>query len=177
MSLFSKPDPLELRPDVERAYQKRPGFFRILRERLHYREGEKMRIVCDFWLYEHDGKPNYRRSDCWTAREPEELHKAGYLPSIRTPGYDNIAWWRVPIFARIHDGFVFDIHRRDADGNLLYSQDTPNTLEDELRSNAVRDFIKGLFKTSLPTMDLQKILMIGILGVGAVFGLMMLGVI
>ena len=37
--------------------------------------------------------------------------------------------------------------------------------------------MKGLFKTTLPTLDLQKIAMIAILGVGAFFGLMMMGVI
>ena len=44
-------------------------------------------------------------------------------------------------------------------------------------SNATRDFMKGLFKTSLPTMDLQKIGLMALLAVGAIFGLMMLGVI
>lgn len=78
---------------------------------------------------------------------------------------------------RIHNAHKFDVrHATDADGILIYSQDTSATLHDAMQSNATQDFIKGMGKTSIASMDLQKILMIGILAVGAFFGMYMLGV-
>ena len=45
-----------------------------------------------------------------------------------------------------------------------------------MQSTATQDFIKGMGKVAMSSMDLQKLAMIGIIAVGAIFGLFMLGV-
>lgn len=154
------------------------SFLDNIRERLKHR-GERIRV--DIWMSMEvvggEKQPIYHRDDCWTEASSDELHKAGYLPGVRVPGYDSIQWWRQPVYVRVLNFQQFNIHVKNEQGQYIYSQDTPSTLNDEMNSNATKDFIKAMFKTTLPTMDVQKIIMIGILGVGAIFGLMMMGVI
>lgn len=149
-----------------------------LKERWAHR-GE--RITVEFYqkrMKVGDREDNYySRDDRWTQVPKAELHQLGFLPGVRVPGYDSIQWWRQPVYVRVQNYQQFDIHAKDDEGRYIYSQDTPSTLNDEMTSNATREFIKAMFKTTLPTMDVQKLIMIGILAVGAVFGLMMMGVI
>ena len=163
--------------DPEREYW-RGSFLDNIVERLHHR-GE--RITVEMWQKMDiiGGKRGayYSRSDRWTQATSAELHELGFLPGVRVPGYDSIQWWRQPVYVRVLNYEQFDIHVKDDQGHYIYSQDTPSTLNDEMTSNATRDFIKAMFKTTLPTMDVQKLIMIGILAVGAIFGLMMMGVI
>lgn len=156
----------------------RGSFFEDLAERTKHR-GEKITVdIIQKMDYVGGIKgPYYDREDRWTEQTSDELHKIGYLPGVRVPGYDSLAWYNVPIYVRLLNWQQFDIHAKDEAGNFLYSQDTPSTLHDEMKSNATQEFIKAMFKTSLPNIDIQKIIMIGILGIGAVFGLMMMGVI
>lgn len=116
------------------------------------------------------------RTDMWTDEPPESLQIAGYKKV--TGLYDSIVWWNVPVYLRIRGGEKFDIrHCVDDKGQLIFSQDTSATLHDAMQSNATQAFIKGMGKTQLASMDIQKIFMIGILAVGALFGLYMLGII
>lgn len=116
----------------------------------------------------------YKRTEIWTDRKPEELQRDGYK---RVTGlHDSILWWGVPIYMRIDGGEKFDITQTDANGNLLYSQDTAATLHDVMQSHATEAFIKGMGKTQLSTMDTQKIIMIAIIAAGAFFGMYMLGI-
>lgn len=178
--MFKKKEEHVRRPmgqDPERAYWK-GSLVEDLRERLAHRN-EK--IIVDFWqrmeIVAGKREPYYDRSDRWTEATSDELHKLGYLPGVRVPGYDSIQWWRQRVYVRLMNWQQFDIHQKDEFGNFLYSQDTPSTLHDEMTSSATQDFIKAMFKTTLPTMDIQKIIMMIILAAGGVFGLMMLGVI
>lgn len=181
--LFKKKNPTPPRNigmDPERAYTN-PGFLKDLRERLVHRTRLGERIIVDLvqGTYIIGGKegPYLKRIDRWTETPPEDLHRAGYLPGKRVPGYDSLCWWHVPIYVKLTNYEQFDIHVKDDAGRYIYSQDTPSTLHDEMVSSATLDFIKSMFKTALPKMDVQRIIMIAILGVGAVFGLMMMGVI
>lgn len=117
----------------------------------------------------------YERSERWTALKGKELEPMGYY---RCEGLkDSIIWWGVPVYLRITGGTAADLSQiRDKDGQRIYSQDTAATLNDVMTSKATENFMRGLGKTALPTMDVQKIIMVGILAVGAVFGLMMMGV-
>lgn len=118
-----------------------------------------------------------RRMDRWTQDRGSELRHTGYTKVINFPGYDSLIWWGVPVYIKFIGFDQFDIHVKDEHGRYIYSQDTAGTLHDEMVSTATHDFLKGLFKTTLPTIDLQKFGLIAILGIGAVFGLMMMGVI
>lgn len=173
-----EPEPRRLMSmDPEREYW-RGSFFGDIIERLRHR-GE--RITVEIWqkMETLAGKTEayYARADRWTQASSDELHKLGFLPGVRVPGYDAIQWWRQDVYVRVLNYEQFNVHVLDDSGNFVYPQDTPNTLHDEMNSNATKDFIKAMFKTTLPTMDVQKIIMIGILAVGAIFGLMMMGII
>lgn len=115
----------------------------------------------------------YSRFDRWTSAKTDELQRQGYL---KIDGlYDSLVYWGVPVYMRINNAKLFDVHARDKDGNYLYSQDTAATLHDTMTSNATQSFLKGMNKVSWQTMDMQKLLMIGLLGAGVVFGMYMLG--
>lgn len=155
------------------------SLFKDLAERWEHR-GEKIRVEFiqrKMKVGDREGY-YYDRIDYWTDATRDELHASGFLPGVRVPGYDAIQWWRQKVYVRLENYQQFDIHQVDEKtGQLLYPQDTPSTLHDEMTSNATKDFIKAMFKATLPTMDVQKIIMIAILGAGAVLGMMMLGVI
>lgn len=120
------------------------------------------------------GEPSYLRKERWTDEEPCELSAKGYREIIGL--HDSIAWSKVKIYCKISNGEMFNIHQTDEKGRFYFSQDTSATLNDFMQSSATRDFIKGMGKTALPEMDIQKIIFIAIIGIGAIFGLKMLGV-
>ena len=154
------------------------GFFADLKERLdHCRERVRIDITEKYMRVGDEEGAFYDRHDYWTELTSDELHQLGYLPAVRMPGYDSIQWWRQKVYVRLLNYKQFDIHVKDESGQFIYSRDTPSTLHDEMTSNATQQFIKAMFKTTLPTMDVQKIIMMALLAVGAVFGLMMMGVI
>ena len=182
MALFKKKLPRTRFTDPQHDYAENT-FFENICERLKYHDGilNKERIYINLTGRTEyiDGRRHfcYHRLDRWTEKKASELREDGYERVINMPGYDSLVWWGVPIYLKL-DGFEqFDIHVKDEKGNFIYSQDTSATLHDEMVSTATRDFLKGLFKTTLPAMDLQKLGMIAILGVGAFFGLMMMGII
>ena len=117
----------------------------------------------------------FSRSDTWQDTPATQLQNAGYK---KIDGlYDSIIFWGVPVYCQIHGGQRFDVSSaRDAAGNLIYSQDTSATLNDFMQSSATQNFIKGMGKTALPAMDLQKIVMIAVIAAGAFFGMYMLGI-
>jgi hypothetical protein len=182
MQFFKKKQQIEVRRptvlDKSRVYWT-GGFFKDLRERFleHFGETIRVDIRQDYRTVGDETGAFYDRHDYWTAMTSDELHQEGYLKAIRMPGYDSIQWWGQKVYVRLQNYTQFDIHQKDDFGRFIYSQDTPSTLHDEMTSNATQQFIKAMFKTTLPTMDIQKIIMMALLAVGAVFGLMMLGVI
>lgn len=120
------------------------------------------------------GSPGYIRSEEWTDETRAELSNKGY---IRIEGlHDSIAWAGSKIYCKIMNGEHADVHITDLKGAFIWSQDTSATLNDFMQSNATRDFIKGMGRTALATMDFQKIVFIGIIGIGAVIGMKLMGV-
>lgn len=120
------------------------------------------------------GEPSYIRREYWTDEDGSILSSKGYREIIGL--HDSIAWSKVKIYCKISNGEIFNIHEKNDKGQFFYSQDTSATLNDFMQSSATRDFIKGMGKTALPEMDIQKIIFIAIIGIGAIFGLKMLGV-
>lgn len=90
---------------------------------------------------------------------------------------DNIMFLGVSQFARISNVEKFNVHVKDDCGRFIFSQDTACTLNDNMMSDNDAKFIKGLGKASLPKMDLQTMIMILIVGAGAIAGLYFMGVI
>lgn len=113
------------------------------------------------------------RYDQWTKKNKISLINEGYIPAVKL--YDTMSMWLVPIFIRFHGGQIFDIHVRDKNGEFIYSQDTPVTLNDDMESTATERFIKQLGKTALPHQSMQQIAFFGILAAGVVLGLFMMG--
>lgn len=180
MGLFKKKSMRPSFMDPEHDYAN-ATFFGDVFERLDRRTFRKEKIYIELFGYWEtvDGQTVQKchRTDRWTMNKASELRTRGFTKVVNFPGYDSLAWWGVPIYIRLINFHQFDVHAKDEYGRYLYPQDTSGTLHDEMISNATHDFMKGLFKTTLPTLDLQKIGMIAILGVGAFFGLMMMGVI
>lgn len=114
------------------------------------------------------------RHDHWTQLSTQELELMGYRKCRGL--YDNLFWWGVPVYLRLEGLSQFDIRQVNERGELIYSQDTATTLHDVMTGNAVADFIKGLARGQPANMDIQKIIAIVIIGVGAVFGMHILGV-
>ena len=112
------------------------------------------------------GDGAYYIRETWTRETERDLSGVAYR---RCSGlHDNLIWWGVPIYCRIHGGMVPDNR-----GNLQ----TASTLYNSYRSNATKEFKRSIGRGSLPAMDLQKIILLSILGGGAVLGLYFLGVI
>lgn len=170
-----------------------PSLWYQLKQRVRHRTLDGQRIIIDIHMFkdkvisggyvsgvgpriEIKEYAAYDRTDLWTTESAEALQKRGYK---KVEGlYDSLIWWRVPVYMRIDGAQVYDVRSAiGSDGMPLYSQDTAATLHDVMQSNATEKFIKGLGKISMSSLDIQKLVMIAIVGVGAVFGLMMMGVI
>lgn len=174
-------------PDRESKYYEKPTImkkFADMKDRgIQWTLGERM-IKVDVSLQKYQTfqdcvkgtwSEGYSRYDRWTSDSAEELQKQGYL---KVDGlYDSIVYWGVPVYMRINNASMFDIHVKDAEGNFIYSQDTAATLHDSMTSNATMAFLKGMNRIAWQAMDMQKIIMIAIVGAGAIFGLYMLGII
>lgn len=140
-------------------------------------KNRKKQIVSDWTFYaeEKNGKiyGKVQRNDRWTDEPKTVLVSKGYHKAIKL--YDTMSMWLVPVFIRFHGDRVFDVTATDEKGRLLYSQDTPVTLNDQMESTATDRFIKQLGKTALPHQSIQQLAFIGILGQGTLLGLFMMG--
>lgn len=146
----------------------------------------KQKLICDIKLakispnilrmQDFPDYQGYMRTEKWTDRPGSELQPEGYMKAVGL--HDNLLWSGVPVYVRIAGGVIADLDKiRDKEGRRIYSLDSAATLNDAMQSNATQDFMRGLGKAATTmTMDIQKLAMIGILAVGAVFGLFMLGV-
>ena len=182
--LFKKPKHKSLLRQNLQYWNK--DFIYIVKERWnHHRFFSGEKILVDIAVKEHLVRsaynsdlvkiPSYEREDQWTSATSKSLNEAGYKRVVGL--YDSILWWGVPVYIRFADLKRFDVHVKDDQGRYLWSQDTATTLNDAMQSQATKEFIKGMGKTAVSSMDMQKLAMMGIVAVGAVFGLMMMGVI
>lgn len=111
----------------------------------------------------------------WVDWTTEKINEDKY--KIAKGFNDSLLFLFVPQYIRIHNMKAFDVSVKDpATGVYIYSQDTASTLHDAMVSQSDMRFRKGMSKVGMQTMDIQTIIMIVIVGVGAIFGLHMLGV-
>lgn len=145
------------------------GFFYDLKQRIKHAFGWKLLITITLRQYPSAPIPinraeEYSIREEWVKLPAEEIARMKY---VRCEGWkDNLAWWGVPVYCRIWNGIVPE----------AVDDQTATYLNDRMQSDATKQFIKSLFKGSLPAMDLQKIILILILAGGAVFGMWALGV-
>ena len=118
--------------------------------------------------------PAYDRSDRWTTWPKAELCKAGYQKAEGL--YDSVLWWGVPVYCRFTGVEEYDIKETDEDGRLIWSQESPSRLNDIIEGALMSKAVKGFGKIEVGKMDLQKLLMFGMIAAGAVLGMWMLGV-
>lgn len=146
-------------------------FFSDLGECIKHSWIKKRILVCDI-IGEHSNVQNqdyYRRIEYWTDTPAAVLHENGYR--ICEGLHDNLAWSGVPVMMKIYN---FKCSTVD---DPRFSKDTPSTLNDRMENNLLNKFAKSLARaTTLAGMDLQKLLLMGIVGVGAIIGMKFLGV-
>ena len=119
------------------------------------------------------------REQFWTNRPSNKILEAGYLPVTGMSRVSSLAWWGVPVYMSITGAEKF-IVPRDKDpktGQFIYPQHTPALIENKIRSQAYINFLKKFKKAGGPEMDTQSIIMLALLGVGAIVGLWWLGII
>lgn len=145
------------------------GFFGDLKARILHLFGWKLLI--DFIL-----KPDYKAPiktgnpeqftvrEAWTRRPLSEISEMGYCHCYGWK--DNLAWWGCPTYIKITGGIVPD----------AINKETATTHNDRMKSNATKKFVRSLWRTSLPSLSIQQIALIGILGIGAVVGMWWMGV-
>lgn len=155
---------------VEHDYLKR-GFFKDLFENIKHCMIHK-RVLCVDLIGEHSntqGKDYYERKEYWTDTPLRILHENGYR--ICDGIHDSIAWIGVPVMMKIYNFKMIEID----DPN--FSQDTPSTLNDRMNNNLLNKFAKSLARAAaIAGMDIQKMILIAAVGIGAIVGMKMLGV-
>ena len=170
---------------------------RILQQKLvvnmHYRIAEQAEneAVESTELIPYDGAPQFvrraestakseqqcTREDFWTNRPTTEIQNAGYLPVTGMPRVSGILWAGVPVFMSITGAEKFVVPRdKDKDGRFTYPQHTPALIENKIRSQATAQFLKKFKRAGGPEMDMQGMIMLILLAVGAVVGCWWLGI-
>lgn len=137
---------------------------------------KRQKLLIDININCVTGSPTYYRMETWTTKKTDEIICMGYKKCVGL--HDNLLWLDIDQYIRINNGCEFDIHQKDKYGNFIYSQDTPATLNDAMTSDSDATFIKGMGRAhTLRGMDLQTLIMIAIVGAGAIAGMYFLGVI
>lgn len=122
------------------------------------------------------GKQKARIKETWTSEKTaalRELHDYHKIVGWK----DSILWAGVPCYIRISNVSSFNTDVVDKAGRRIYSEDTGVTLNDKMTSNNILQFIKGLGKMMMSKMDLQTIILVALVGVGAIAALYFMGVI
>lgn len=126
-------------------------------------------IVCDMIAVfdpEHN-RDYFIRKVYWTDEKPSSLHEQGYRICEGCPDHDNIAWMGVPVFMKIRG---FKMYETD-------EKDDPMFLNDRMQNNLLNKFARSLARAAaLAGMDLQKLILMGAIGIAAVIGMKMFGV-
>ena len=130
---------------------------------------KKRVMVCDIYA-DYDliqDKEYYKREDNWTDEKLTVLHEQGYKRCENLPDHDNIGWIGVPVMVKFHGFKTIETE----------SKDSPMFLNDRMQSNLLNKFAKSLARAALVAgMDLQKIILMGVIGVAALIGMKMFGV-
>lgn len=119
------------------------------------------------------------REEYWVNIPASDLMAGGYLPVSGMARHDSLLWFNVPVYLDVTGAYKFEVPR-DLDpktGRPVYPQHTPAILDNMFKSQATREYIKGMTKTAMAKMDGQALLMLVILVIGAIGGLFLLGII
>ena len=147
------------------------GFFKNLFENIKHRVIHKRVLMVDI-IGKHSNVQNkdfYERKEHWVDTPKELLHENGYR--ICDGIHDSLAWWGVPVMMKIHNFKLVEV----TDPN--FSQDTPSTLNDRMNNNLLNKFAKSLARAAaIAGMDIQKMILIGAVGIAAIVGMKMFGV-
>lgn len=156
--------------EIENDYTEEIWYQQIFRNIWHsWIKGRKLLIDIYGKPWVLGGKPSYRRSEKWTDVKRSEIHSRGYRPAFGL--HDSIIWWRVKMYARIHNFEEFDMETAYPE-----RKETAETLNDAMLSDSDEKFKKGLLKTAMTSAaDWQKIGLIAVLGIGVVIGAKILG--
>lgn len=159
--------------EIEHNYTKRGIFkaFKDLFECIWYGWIKGMRFKVDITGRDYLLKSNqwYDRKEYWTSEKSEDLHATGYksIDGLK----NSLIWWGIPIYGRLQGFKTLEITDPNA------SKDTPMTLDDRMHSNLTTKFAKSLARaTTLAGMDLQKMLLMGAIAIGAIIGMHYFGV-
>ena len=120
------------------------------------------------------GEEKHRREEFFTNMDRAKIIADGHKPCVGL--HDHIAWAFIPQYMKLSNFEKFNVHVRDKNGSFIFSQDTSGTLHDAMVSENDHKFIKGFGKVEMSKMDLQTMIMILVVGAGAVFGLHFMGV-
>lgn len=99
----------------------------------------------------------YSKTVLWRSLTPEALRRMGFVEG--TNFMDNILYAGVKVYVRF----------RGFEAAEPPNAETSSTMYDYFRSDAQRDFVKGMTSISMPPMDLQKI---GIIAAAIVTGIL-----
>ena len=126
-------------------------------------------LIADYDVVQH--KEYYIREEYWTDDELSLLHEIGYRRSEDTPDHDNLGWLGVPVMIRLHGFRTIEVTDPEA------SKDDPMFLNDRMSNNLLNKFAKSLARAAaLAGMDLQKLILMGAIGIAAVIGMKIFGV-
>ena len=147
------------------------GFFKDLLQNIKHRMIHKRVLMVDI-IARHSNVQNkdyYERKEYWVDTPKRILHENGYR--ICEGIHDNLAWWGVPVMMKIHGFKMIEVD----DPN--FSQDTPSTLNDRMNNNLLNKFAKSLARAAaIAGMDIQKMVLIGAVGIAAIVGMKLFGV-
>lgn len=122
-------------------------------------------IIANYDVVQH--KEYYIREDNWTDDKLSVLHENGYRKCENLPDHDNLAWMGVPVVIKLHGFKTFEDVPRDK----------PMFLNDRMQNNLLNRFAKSLARAAIVAgMDIQKIILMGAIGVAALIGMKMFGV-
>ena len=147
------------------------GFFKDLLQNIKHRMIHKRVLMVDI-IARHSNTQNkdyYERKEYWVDTPLRVLHENGYR--ICDGIHDSIAWIGVPVMMKIYGFKMIEVD----DPN--FSQDTPSTLNDRMQNNLLNKFAKSLARAAtIAGMDIQKMILIAAVGIGAIVGMKMFGV-
>ena len=147
------------------------GFFKDLWQNIKHRMINHRVLVVDI-IAKHVNNQNkdyYERKEYWTDTPLWMLHENGY--KICEGIHDNLAWIGVPVMMKLHGFKMIEVD----DPN--FSQDTPSTLNDRMNNNLLNKFAKSLARAAaIAGMDIQKMILIAAVGIGAIVGMKLFGV-
>ena len=132
----------------------------------------KHRVLVVDIIGEHSNVQNkdyYIHDEYWTDTAQEDLHANGYR--ICEGLHDSLAWWGVPVLMKLYNFKLIEID----DPN--FPNDTPSILDDRMRNNLLNKFAKALARAAASAgMDIQKMILIGAVGIAAIVGMKIFGV-